>query len=148
VSVYTARGTQTAAAKTALVILATATVRPRVQKIKGTNIGAITLDSQIELQISRITTAGTTTPVTPAPTDPNDPAATFLAGSNASVEPTYTANTLLTDLAYNPRGQDIWQAVDRAAEILLPAVANNGLGVLLATLGGGTTVAAEASVQQ
>ena len=147
-SVYTARGTQTTAAKTALILLGTTAVRPRVQRIKGTNVGAVTVDSQIELQVSRVTTAGTSTAVTPAPTDPNDPAATFVAVSNASAEPTYTANTLLTDLAYNPRGQDVWQAYDRAAEIIIPATANAGIGVLLNTLGGGVSVAAEASVQQ
>ena len=146
-SIYVARGTQTAAAKTALVIIATATIRPRVKRITGKNIGAVTLDSQIEVQVSRITTAGTTTAVTPAGSDPNDPASTLIAGSNASAEPTYTANTLQCSLIYNPRGQDVWQAYDPAAEIVLPAVAANGIGALLNTLGGATTVVVEATVQ-
>lgn len=147
-SVYTCRGTKGTASQTALIVLATTAVRPRVQRIKGTNIGAVTVDSQIEVSCSRVTTAGTSTAVTPAPMDPNDPAATLIVGSNASAEPTYTANTLLTNLAYNPRGQDVWQAYDRAAEIVLPATANAGFGALLVTLGGGTTVAVEATVQQ
>ena len=142
------RGTQTVAAKTVLVIIATATIRPRIQKLTGKNIGTIATDSNVELTCSRITTTGTTTAVTLNGSDPNDPAATLIAGSNASVEPTYTANTLQASLIYNPRGQDLWQALTPAAEIILPATASNGLGVLLVTLGGGVTVVAEAQVQQ
>ena len=147
-SIYSARGNQTVVARTVLVIIATATIRPRVKRITGKNVGAVTLDSQIEVLVSRITTAGTTTAVTPAATDPNDPASVLIAGSNASAEPTYTANTLQVSLIFNPRGQDVWQAYDPAAEIILPAVAANGIGALLNTLGGGTTVVVEATVQQ
>jgi hypothetical protein len=147
-SLYVARGTQTAAAKTALGIVSTAAVRPRVKQLKGSNIGTVSVDSEVEVQCSRTTTAGTSTAVTPAPTDPNDPASTFTAGSNHSAEPTYTASTLLASLIFNPRGQAIWQAYDPAAEIILPATASNGLGALLNTLGGATTVVVEATVQQ
>lgn len=147
-SIYSARGTQTAAAKTALVVTSTAAIRPRIKKLIGSNIGAVTLDSQIEVQVSRFTNPGTTTAVTPAGYDSGDPAATLIFGSNATVEPTYTANTLLTSLIYNPRGSQIWQAYDKDAEILLPATASNGAGALLNTLGGGVTVAVTAEVQQ
>lgn len=147
-SVYVARGTNTAAAKTALGVFGTATVRPRVQNLKGSNIGVVSVDSEVEVQCSRITTAGTSTAVTVAGPDPNDPAATLVAGSNFSAEPTYTANSLQATLLFNPRGQAIWTAEDRAGEIVLPATANNGLGCLIQTLGGATTVVVEARVQQ
>jgi hypothetical protein len=148
VSVYIARGTQTAAAKTALTIISTATMRPRIKKLVGMNIGSVTLDAQIEVQVSRFTAAGTTTAVTVNGTDSADPAAVMTFGSNATVEPTYTANTLLASLIYNPRGQSLWQAYDKDAELLLPATAANGAGALLNTLGGGTTVVVEGTVQQ
>lgn len=147
-SVYSAKGTQAAAAKTALVLIATATIRPRIQRITGKNVGTVTLDSQIEVLCSRITTTGTTTPVVLAGTDPNDLGATLLAGSNATVEPTYTPNSLEASLIFNPRGRDEWQAYDRAAEIVLPGLVSNGLGALVNNLGGATTVVIEAFVQQ
>jgi hypothetical protein len=147
-SVYVCRGTHTTAAQTILTVIATAAVRPRILGLSGFQIGTVSVDSQVEVQCSRITTVGTTTAVTPAPTDPNDPASTLVSGRTASAEPTYTSNTLLKSLCFNPRGKDNWQPYDPAAAIILPATASNGLGALLNTLGGATTVVVEATVQQ
>ena len=147
-TVYSGRGTQTVAAKTALTVISAATIRPRIKKLSGKNIGVVTVDSQIEVQLSRFTAAGTTTPVTPVATDSGDPASTLTMGSNATVEPTYTSNTLEASLIFNPRGKDEWTPYDGTADIVLPATAANGLGGLLVTLGGGTTIVVTADVQQ
>lgn len=146
--IYRPKGTQTAAAKSVLGVISSATVRPRIQRITGKQIGTTATDAQTEVQCSRITTTGTSTAVTAGQTDNNDPGATGLTfGSNFSAEPTYTANSLFASLIFNPRGKDEWVAEDRAAEILLPPTASNGIGTLLNTLGGATTVVCEATVQ-
>lgn len=147
-TVYVGKGVQTAAAKTALTIISTAAIRPRVKKLVGTQIGVVSVDSEVEILCSRITTAGTTTGLTLAGLDPNDPTATLIMGSNATVEPTYTANSLQAALNFNPRSFFIWQSLQESADIVLPATANNGLGCLLNTLGGATNVYVEATVQQ
>ena len=92
-SIYAAQGTQTAAPKTALVVISMATGRPRIIEYKLSNVGAVTVDSQFQVQVKRFTAAGTTTAVTAGQTDPSDAAATLVMafGSNAIVEPTYTA---------------------------------------------------------
>ena len=147
--IYAQQGTQTVAGKTALVLISTVNGRSRLISYKLSNVGQITLDSQFEVQLKRFTASGTTTPVTPTSTDPSDPPATlFSAGSNASVEPTYTAGTPIDDVGVNPRGIYPWSAYDPSAEIILPAVADNGLGFFLNVLGGAVEVVADAKVRQ
>lgn len=147
--IYAAQGSQTAGAKTALTLVSTANGRSRLLEFIYSNVGAVTVDSQFEVQLKRFTAAGTTTAVTPTPTDPSDPAATlFSAGSNATVEPTYTAGSVINDNGVNPRGIYRWTAYAPDAEIILPAVAASGLGFLLATLGGAVTVIVDTKVRQ
>lgn len=147
-SVYAVQGTQNASAKTALTVVATAAVRPRVIEYKTSTTGAPNSDASYEIQVKRFTAAGTTTALTPAATDSADPAATFTAGSNASAEPTYTANTTIDDFGANPRATFRWVAYDQRAEILLPATAANGVGWLLNLLGGASSVIVDAKVLQ
>ena len=147
--IYAAQGTQTVTAKTALVAVSTANGRPRIIEYKLSNVGAITIDSQFEIQAKRFTVAGTTTAVTPAATDPSDAAASLVTfGSNASAEPTYTANSTIDDTGVNPRGIYRWTAYDPSAEIILPAVAANGVGFLVTVLGGAVSVIVDAKVRQ
>jgi hypothetical protein len=147
--IYAAQGSQTAGAKTALTLVSTANGRSRLLEFIYSNVGAVTVDSQFEVQLKRFTAAGTTTAVTPTSTDPSDPAATlFTAGSNASVEPTYTAGSVINDTGVNPRGVFRWTAYAPDSEVILPATAANGIGFLLATLGGAVTVIVDAKVRQ
>lgn len=147
--IYAAQGTQTAAGKTALTIVSTVNGRSRLFDYKLSNVGAITVDSQFEVQLKRFTAAGTTTAVTPSPTDPSDPAATlFTAGSNATVEPTYTAGVVIDDVGVNPRGIYRFTAYAPDAEIILPATAANGLGFFLNVLGGAVSVIVDAKIRQ
>jgi hypothetical protein len=146
--IYAAQGTQTAGSKTALTAISSASGRPRIIEYKLSNVGAVTVDSQFEVQVKRFTAAGTTTAVTPATTDPSDPAATLVTfGSNATVEPTYSGNPI-DDTGVNPRGVYRWTAYDPSAEIILPATASNGVGWLLVALGGAVTVIVDAKVRQ
>ena len=147
--IYAAQGVQTAAPKTALTVVSSANGRPRILEYVYSNIGAVTVDSQFEVQASRFTAAGTTTAVTPGQTDPSDSAATLVTfGSNATVEPTYTANSTINRQGINPRGIYRWTAYDPSAELILPAVASNGIGFLLNTLGGAVTVVVDVKVRQ
>lgn len=147
--IYAAQGTQTAGSKTALTLISTANGRPRIIEYKLSNVGAVTVDSQFEVQAKRFTAAGTTTAVTPSGTDPSDPAPTlFTAGSNATVEPTYTAGVIIDDTGVNPRGIYRWTAYDPSAEIILPATAANGVGFFLNVLGGAVSVVVDAKVRQ
>jgi hypothetical protein len=147
--IYAAQGSQTVTAKTALTLISTANGRSRLLEFIYSNVGAITVDSQYEVQLKRFTAAGTTTAVTPSPTDPSDPAATlFTAGSNASAEPTYTAGVIINDTGVNPRGVFRWTAYAPDAEVILAAVAASGLGFLVATLGGATQVIVDVKVRQ
>lgn len=147
-SIYKAVGSAAVAARTMATIISAATIRPRLIAALYSNIGAVTLDSQWEVTGRRFTVAGTTTAVTPAGTDSADPAATFTAGSNATVEPTYTANSTFTNFGINPRSTYRWVAYDPRDEIIMPATAANGLGFVLTTLGGAVLGQVEASVLQ
>lgn len=147
--IFKAVGVQTVTAKTILTIISTATIRPRLLAAAYSNVGAVATDSQWQVQGKRFTAAGTTTTaVTPASSDSGDPASTFTAGSNASAEPTYTANTVFTDLGVNPRNTFRWVAYDPRDEIILPATAANGIGFLLNALGGAVSAQVEATVLQ
>lgn len=146
--IYKATGVQTAASKTILGIVSTAAVRPRLLAAVYSNVGLVTTDSNWQVQGKRFTAAGTSTAVTPAPTDSGDPAATFTAGSNHSAEPTYTANTTFTDMGINPRNTYRWVAYDPRDEIILPATAANGIGFFLNALGGAVSAQVEATVMQ
>jgi hypothetical protein len=147
-SVYSVQGTQTAAAKTALTIVSTAAIRPRLMAFNLSQVGTVSTDANFEVHLKRFTAAGTTTAVTPAAVDSGDPASTFTAGSNATVEPTYTANTLLRQLAINPRSTFRWVALEQRDEVILPATAANGVGFLVNALGGATTIVVDATVMQ
>jgi len=147
-SIYTVQGTQTVTATTALTVISASTIRPRIIRFCLSQVGTVSSDSQFRVQAKRFTAAGTAgTSPTPAARDSGDPAATFTAGSALSAEPTYTANTTQKDISVNPRGIFTWTAVDGRDEILLPATTANGVGWLVTTLGGATTVVVDADVQ-
>lgn len=146
--IYKAVGNAAVAARTMLTIISAATIRPRLIAAVYSQIGAVVLDSNWEVTGRRFTAAGTTTAITPASTDSADPAATFTAGSNATVEPTYTANSTFTDFGINPRSTYRWVAYDPRDEIILPATAANGIGFVLTTIGGAITAQVEATVMQ
>lgn len=147
-SIYRTQGTQTASAKTALTIISASTIRPRLIAFNLSQVGTVSTDANFEIQLKRFTAAGTTSAVTPAAVDSGDPASTFTAGSNASAEPTYTANTTLADLAVNPRSTFRWVALEQRDEVIMPSTAANGVGFFVNALGGATTIVVDATVMQ
>ncbi len=89
---------------------------------------AAAADNPFLFTFQRCTTTGTRTAVTPKPLDSADPASVTTAGENHTVEPTYTANELLLDIAMNQRTTMRWQ-VDPQDGLVVPATANNGIGI-------------------
>lgn len=90
----------------------------------------------------RFTAPGTSTAVTAQALDPADPAALTVAGQNHTVEPTYTAATILATVGLNQQATFRWLSAP-GSELVAPATNNNGLGILTPTVG---SVAAAASV--
>jgi hypothetical protein len=90
-------------------------------------------DNAFLWQLQRCTTVGTRTSFTPVILDPADAACAFTAGENHTVEPTYTAGAILLHWPMNQRASLRWIAVDRDSELVIPAVANNGIGYLTPT---------------
>lgn len=76
----------------------------------------------------RFTAPGTSTAVTPQPLDPADAACVAVAGTNHTVEPTYTAGQVLVRLPLNQRSSFRWWSDDRG-RLRYPATASNGIGI-------------------
>jgi hypothetical protein len=86
-------------------------------------------DNEFLWRFQRCTSAGTRTAVTPIARDPADAACAMTAGENHSAEPTYTANNENKEFPINQRVTYRWQ-VDEKCGLVIPATANNGIGVL------------------
>ncbi len=84
-------------------------------------------DNALVYQAQRATAAGTSTASTPTLLDAADVAATAAGGVNHSIEPTYTAGTVLWRLSVNQRASYRWVAAP-GSELIVPATANNGIG--------------------
>ena len=122
------------ASKTAVTIIASASVRPRIYEFSiGTNTAPNSTDQQFSFAAGRTTTTGTAASnPTPNPVDPGDVAAVATAGITHSAEPTYAA-TLLFSNAINQRGMFRWVAVP-GYELVVPASANNCFGLKLVAI--------------
>jgi hypothetical protein len=117
--------------KTALVLAGTAATRPKVYSFVVSTLGAAA-DGVLEWILQRFTVAGTSTAVTPRNNDATDPAAAVgVVGSNATVEPTYTANSSLFDQGINQRATYTWNAWTEGAQLVCPATAASGIGVAM-----------------
>lgn len=117
------------ASKTAVTVLSTTAVRPRVYEFTiGVKTDPNTTDQQLEWAIGRVTAAGTAgSSPTPNPVDPGDVASVATAGITHSAEPTYAA-TYLMDMVMNQRAVFRWVAVP-GYELVAPATAANGIGI-------------------
>ena len=122
------------ASTTMLTAISATTIRPMIYDVM---IGSVAspADNAAQYYLQRITTAGTVTAVTPQALDPGDPASTTTAGVNASAEPTYTSNAIMLRVVKNQRATFRWVARERG-EIVMPATAANGIGVLSNAIGG------------
>jgi len=116
--------------KTAVTVVATAAVRPRIFEFA---VGILTnpnaTDQQLEFALQRFTAAGTAgSSATPLSIDPGDVAAIATSRITHSAEPTYTATGFLFDQAMNQRAMFRWVAVP-GYEFMAPATAANGIGL-------------------
>lgn len=113
---------------TALGIIASALTRARIDwfTVKMGSAGAVG-DNVLQWLIRRFVALGTYTPVVPAPDDPAAPVAQLAAGQGYTVEPTYGAT--LFDEAIHQRSIYQWNS-QPGREIVIPAVANNGVGII------------------
>ena len=96
-------------------------------------------DNPFLYTIQRCTAAGTSTAVVPQPLDPADAATEADAGENHTIEPTYTANTILLNEPLNQRASYQYNATP-GMEIVLPQTASNGMGCQTDTITTGTPV--------
>jgi hypothetical protein len=136
--IFLAAGTvAVAATKTALTLISTANIRPRVLRYDTSTDGVPTSDQSYTFQVRRFTAAGTTSAYTLQNNDPSDSAVTPLltAVTTATVEPTYSTGFML-NRGVNPRQTHQWWAYAPDEELILPATAANGIGFQLVTAGG------------
>ena len=115
--------------KTALTVIASASVRPRMFEFSvGLTTAPNSTDQQLEFAVGRFTAVGTAgASPTPLAIDPGDVAAISTGGITHSAEPTYATGYLM-DMAMNQRAMFRWVAVP-GFEFVGPAVAGNGIGL-------------------
>lgn len=77
--------------------------------------------------VNRCTDEGTNTDVTPTKDDPADIAATYQAGENHTVEPTYSGG-IFKEFVLNHRGTWRWTALP-GDEFVLAATTTDGFGI-------------------
>jgi hypothetical protein len=132
---------RTASTTASLGSLTADATRPRRMSIYMITVGseASPADQALLWQVQRITAAGTNTAVTPMQLDPGDALTEQDAGENHSVEPTYTANTIVLNVAANQKATVLWQTLPELG-IITPATAANGLGIRTPTITSGTPV--------
>jgi hypothetical protein len=115
--------------KTPLLLTGSTTVRAKIFHFVVSTTGAAA-DGVLEWILQRSTVIGTTTAVTPRNLDATDPSsAAATAGSNATTEPTYTANSSLFDEGINQRATYTWNAWTEGAQLVVATVAGNGIGI-------------------
>ena len=119
-------GAVTSAYTTALSLAGAATVRPKIYDAMF-SAGAAPADTVLVFALQRFSATPTVTGVTPVALDPAEPAATAIAGENASAEGTYTAATELLEFDMNQRATYRWVAAPEG-ELIIPATASNGIG--------------------
>ena len=116
--------TVTTSFKTALSLISTAAIRPRVYEFAFSWDAAA--DNMQRIQISRHTADNTGSSVTPEPLNTGDPVSLTTSSSNHTGEPTITANSFLLNIyAYQRAIYQIMLAP--GYELIMPATANAGL---------------------
>jgi hypothetical protein len=132
---------RTAATGGSLGVLSSDATRARRARVYDVMFGseATPADAALLWQMKRFSAAGTTTAVTPQNLDPASFTTEFDAGSNATIEPTYTANAFLLNVPLNQRATFRWVAAP-GGEMIIPATASNGIGVITPTISTGTPI--------
>lgn len=140
-AVYAIGGQQTILTttyKTAISVNAAASGTIRRGKVFDINVSQAaapsSTDTNIIFDMSRVTSVGTNTAVTPAPGDPADAVFSGLAGQNHTIEPTGLTPSVF-NIGLNQRAPYRWQTyLGSGAEIVYPATASNGLALRVQSL--------------
>ena len=135
---YSIDGQDTNTAATTILQFNSDATRPRRAKVAYLTLGsdATPADNAAEYNLQRFTVVGaTTTAVTPRPLDPADAATEMDAHEASNIEPTYTADLVMLNFMANQRATFQWYAAP-GYEIVVPATASNGLGLLSVTVAG------------
>src|SRR6267142_6568903 len=108
---YSVKMRRTASTTASLGTLSADATRPRRAEIFDVVLGceAAPADNAFLYILQRCTAPGTNTGITPQPLDPADAATEFDAGELNTVEPTYTANAFMLEIALNQRATFRWQ---------------------------------------
>jgi len=124
--------------KTLLALISAATVRPKLYDlILGS--AATPADVASLFHLERFSAVGTEgSGFTPQPVDPYCSAAVADYAVAHSGEPTYSANEIMLAISLNQRATFRWVAAP-GGEIVLPATANNGVGLQCQSSGGTPT---------
>lgn len=133
---YNVNGSATNTDNTTMGYLSAAATTPRRSKIYDAILGSIVapVDQACGYEFSRITAENATpggTLLTPGPTDPADGAATNKPRSDPN-EPTYAGGIVLY-IPLHQRPTMRWVAAKEGAELISPAVADDGIGILADT---------------
>lgn len=108
------------------------TVRPRIREIHVFN----TTTTAVGLRVVRLTTTGTQgTTLTEMPMIPEDPAAIATGFATHSVAPTITTGDLWRGSVGAAIGSGIIITFPDPGGLVIPATANNGIGVVPTTTG-------------
>jgi len=123
------QGTVSTSNKTATLATSIAGLRPQLYGWGVSAFGAPnSTDCSMVWTLQITSAAGTTTAVTPTPIDPVYAAASTIGGSNATIEPTYTAGIVPWVMALNQRAsQLVWMPVN--APVVLVGTASHGAGM-------------------
>lgn len=126
---------------TILALIGGTTRRPRLYEV-GLGFTSTPADTALDWALMRLTAVGTEgSGFTPVALDPADPAAAADGAMAHSVEPTYTANSHLVREGVNQRGKARWMA-NAGSELIIPATANNGIGLRSLAMSTGTPTVA------
>lgn len=130
---------------TALDLVASATSRPEIYYFTA-SAGGSPDDLSVRVALMRHTTANTGTSVTPHGLDPAALSAVASALENCSAEGTYTSGSEMYDQTIHIRSQAYWWANYEQDRLVVPATANNGIGLRVAQGGGAYTGAFDATM--
>lgn len=128
---YFTRGQAAVASPSATLLTVTSatTIRPGIYDMY-LGSSATPGDNALLWKAQRSTAAGTNTAFTAIALDPADPASLATCGHAHTVEPTYTSNAFLFWLALNQRATHR-AILDPNGPLMMPATANNGIGVFV-----------------
>lgn len=132
---YSAIGADTNTDNTSILNVYAPAASMRRAKIYDLILGAkaTPADQACAYELQRHTTAPSGgSAVTPQPLDSADAACVTLAHSAAASEPTYTAGAYLLRFSLNQRATFRWVA-NPGGELVIPATANNGIGIVADT---------------